>query len=431
MRAAKPALRQTLLVLLALVDGWMLCLAVQQSTVAGPWIAVGVLSLALAATVALTQLCRRRSGPCRLVPALQQVVNGDLTVTVADGAGGVDDALAQAIDAVLTGMRAVIDELGSMATQLDSEVGTLDTSTATILTTMRTVCDATQTTGFAAEEMSHSLDSLASTTEELTTNVNTLASSGEEMATTVQDVDRTVHEIATEAQEFGDGAKQGLALSQDVERQTRNGTTVMDSLAVVVGEINQATELSSNIANQTNLLALNATIEAASAGEAGRGFAVVANEIKELAQQSAQAAKDIAARVAQVQQATTEAVAVITTIAGQATSLRELTGSISASAGHQQERCTSLAAAVTQVNQTIQDIARILAESAQGTQDLSASIHQVSQANREVVLKSMQDLRSSTDQGQADVQRASACVASLKQVSECLGAMLSAFRVQD
>ena len=60
--------------------------------------------------------------------------------------------------------------------------------------------------------------------------------------------------------------------------------------------ISEVTETIKMIARQTNLLALNATIEATSAGEAGRGFAVVAHEIKELANQSAKAAEDIAAR---------------------------------------------------------------------------------------------------------------------------------------
>ena len=62
-------------------------------------------------------------------------------------------------------------------------------------------------------------------------------------------------------------------------------------------EISKFTETIKMIALQTNLLALNATIEATSAGEAGKGFAVVAHEIKELANQSAKAAEDIAKKI--------------------------------------------------------------------------------------------------------------------------------------
>src|SRR5205823_698178 len=92
------------------------------------------------------------------------------------------------------------------------------------------------------------------------------------------------------------------------------------------GEINKVTETIKMIALQTNLLALNATIEATSAGEAGKGFAVVAREVKELANQSGQAAEDIARKIEAVQGSTREAVRVIQSVA-------EIIGAIHASAG--------------------------------------------------------------------------------------------------
>ena len=68
--------------------------------------------------------------------------------------------------------------------------------------------------------------------------------------------------------------------------------------------IGRVTETITEISAQTNLLALNATIEAARAGQAGRGFAVVANEIKDLAQQTAEATQNIKTDISQVQQTT-------------------------------------------------------------------------------------------------------------------------------
>src|SRR5262249_61415157 len=101
-----------------------------------------------------------------------------------------------------------------------------------------------------------------------------------------------VHEgsnIAGEASRMADSA------SETIQLLNRSGV-----------EISKVTEAIKMIALQTNRLALNATIEATSAGEAGRGFAVVAHEIKELANQSAKAAEDIAREIERGQGETRE-----------------------------------------------------------------------------------------------------------------------------
>ena len=87
-------------------------------------------------------------------------------------------------------------------------------------------------------------------------------------------------------------------------------------------------ELINGIAAQTNLLALNATIEAARAGDAGKGFAVVAGEVKGLAQETAAATRDIAAKVAKIQQASVEAVEAVTGIRDVIEQINELQMSV-------------------------------------------------------------------------------------------------------
>ncbi|WP_246056740.1 methyl-accepting chemotaxis protein, partial [Cellulomonas cellasea] len=124
--------------------------------------------------------------------------------------------------------------------------------------------------------------------------------------------------------------------------------------------IGNVVKVITSIAEQTNLLALNATIEAARAGEAGKGFAVVAGEVKDLAQESARAAEDIASRIAANQSQTTSAVAVISQI-----------GRIIESINDYQ---MTIASAVEEQTATTTEMSRSVAEAATGSGDIAANI---------------------------------------------------------
>ena len=95
---------------------------------------------------------------------------------------------------------------------------------------------------------------------------------------------------------------------KNIEQQVSSSAKVIGELGKRSDEIGQIVETISGIAGQTNLLALNAAIEAARAGEQGRGFSVVAEEVRKLAEQSSEAAGNIAKLIATIQQDTTSAV---------------------------------------------------------------------------------------------------------------------------
>ena len=109
----------------------------------------------------------------------------------------------------------------------------------------------------------------------------------------------------------GDGKSKveiAIEMMKNIEVQVRSSSKVIGELGKRSDEIGQIVETISGIAAQTNLLALNAAIEAARAGEHGRGFAVVAEEVRKLAEQSSEAAGNIAALIATIQQDTASAV---------------------------------------------------------------------------------------------------------------------------
>ena len=141
-----------------------------------------------------------------------------------------------------------------------------------------------------ANEIRSAADDLSKRTEQQAASVEETAAALEEITTTVKDSSNRAEEVGHLVAKARDGAEK----SGEVVRQA---VTAMNEIERSSGEITNIISVIDEIAFQTNLLALNAGVEAARAGEAGKGFAVVAQEVRELAQRSAKAAKEIKALI--------------------------------------------------------------------------------------------------------------------------------------
>ncbi|CAI9392787.1 MULTISPECIES: methyl-accepting chemotaxis protein [Bacillaceae] len=170
-------------------------------------------------------------------------------------------------------------------------------------------------TSYVSEQISSSIQSVAAGSEEQTKGMEFIVDSVAVVNNEIKDIAKNTEEMvkntndtvlkAKEGQEVVESTVTQMSLIQNSVKESNDSIVLLQERSQEIGQfLNVITE----IADQTNLLALNAAIEAARAGEAGKGFAVVAEEVRKLAEQSNQSAKQIAVLVNEIQKDTLSSV---------------------------------------------------------------------------------------------------------------------------
>jgi len=232
-----------------------------------------------------------------LLAATKEIRKGNLDITLQkksnDEIGQLTDEFILMKDSIKT----MVEKVNETAEMVNSSAEILTANTVETSHVSEQISSAIQSVAVGSEEQTRGMESVAEAVAVVNYEIKDIAKNTEEMVKSSND---TVTK-AKEGQEVVESTVQQMSLIQKSVKESNTTITLLQERSQEIGQfLNVITE----IADQTNLLALNAAIEAARAGEAGKGFAVVAEEVRKLAEQSNQSAKQIAVLVNEIQKDT-------------------------------------------------------------------------------------------------------------------------------
>ncbi|MEZ4388600.1 MAG: methyl-accepting chemotaxis protein [Candidatus Krumholzibacteriia bacterium] len=250
----------------------------------------------------------------------------------------------------------------------------------------------------AVADLTAGAEHVTAAAREISETSDHLAQSATTQAAGLQETASSLEEIATMTARSAENAEAARGLAREARRRAEVGGEALQQMNAAIGEIRTSADETATIikvideiAFQTNLLALNAAVEAARAGEAGKGFAVVAEEVRNLAQRSAEAARETSAMIersvakaGQGVEITARVTQALTQVVEGVVKTDDLVGSIAENTRGQSESISQLNVAVGQIDQMTQHNAANAEESAGASREL--------QSQAEVVRRVVRDL---------------------------------------
>ncbi len=364
----------------------------------------------------------------KVVEAVAKGEKGDMTVRSELSQKDELGVMAKALDGFFEYLQGIMKNLRSNSETLAGASEELSAVSRDLASGAEETVSQSNTVASTAEQMAVNINAMASGAEQASANANEVAGAAEQMSTNMNTVAAAIEEMSASINQIATNAGEARKVAGEATEKSSDATNVMNKLGAAAKEIGQVTDVIKKIADKTNLLALNATIEAASAGEAGKGFAVVAGEIKELANQSAQSADDIARRIDGIQKGTGDAVHVINDVSD---IIVKINHSVEAIAGHveqQTKAANEIANNVSQANTGSKRVASAIGEVAKGANDVSRNAGEAAKGASNVSqnVVSMSSVAKNSAQGASQVNQSAS---DLSKIAGDLRSTVSRFKV--
>jgi methyl-accepting chemotaxis protein len=282
---------------------------------------------------------------------------------------------------------------GDLTTQIDTRPG----DTSSLLMAIKAMRD---NLAHLVSQVRSDAESISTASGEIASGNHDLSARTEQQAGSLEETASTMEEMTSTVRQNADNARQANQLAISASQVASQAGGVVSQVVDTMGAINASSKkigdiiaVIDGIAFQTNILALNAAVEAARAGEQGRGFAVVASEVRNLAQRSASAAKEI----------------------------KQLIDSSAEQVGAGEKLVALAGETMEKVVSSVQHVTDIVAEISSASAEQSAGIEQINQA--------IVEMDNMTQQNSALVEQASAAAQAMNEQAAGLAQIVSVFKV--
>jgi methyl-accepting chemotaxis protein len=253
--------------------------------------------------------------------------------------------------------------------------------------------------GKVIEGMTSGAEQVASASGQVSSSSQQMAEGASEQASSLEEVSSSLEEMTSMTKQNTESAKQADTMAGEAQNAAEKGAEAMNRMSIAIEKIKSSSDETAKIiktideiAFQTNLLALNAAVEAARAGEAGMGFAVVADEVRNLAQRSAEAAKNTATLIEESKansengvRVSQEVAVILDDIAQAAKKVKQLVSEVSAASEEQAQGISQVNVAVTQMDKVTQSSAASAEESASASEELSSQAQELNSMVEDLV----------------------------------------------